>query len=295
MNIKPIKKLLVANRSEIAIRIMRSATELDINTVAIYSYEDRFALHRFKADEAYQVGKKGEPIRAYLDIEGIIKVAKACKVDAIHPGYGFLSENPQLARACEEAGILFVGPTVDTLLRLGDKTQARLIAEQAQVPVLGGSNAAIKSVEEGMKTAEDLGYPIILKAAHGGGGRGMRVVQTADDFKANFETAQRESLSAFGSPDIFVEKFITAARHIEVQLLGDHHGNLVHLYERDCSVQRRHQKVVEIAPAPNLKPEVREALCQAAPKLVNRFLTDVPEQSSFWLMPIPNRVLLHRS
>ncbi|MAT16530.1 MAG: pyruvate carboxylase, partial [Planctomyces sp.] len=270
MNVKPIKKLLVANRSEIAIRIMRSATELDISTVAIYSYEDRFALHRFKADEAYLVGKKGEPIRAYLDIPGIIKVAKACKVDAIHPGYGFLSENPQLARACEEAGILFVGPTVDTLERLGDKTQARLIAEKAGVPVLGGSSAAIKSIEEGMKTAEDLGYPVILKAAHGGGGRGMRVVQKAEEFKNHFETAQRESLSAFGSPDIFVEKFITAARHIEVQLLGDHHGNLVHLYERDCSVQRRHQKVVEIAPAPNLKSDVREALCQAAIDIGNQ-------------------------
>lgn len=267
MDVKPIKKLLVANRSEIAIRILRTANELDINTVAIYSYEDRFALHRFKADESYLVGKKGEPIRAYLDIEGIVQIAKDCNVDAIHPGYGFLSENPDLAKACEEAGILFIGPTPDTLIRLGDKTLARQLAEQADVPVLGGSSAAIQSTAEGMKTAESLGYPVILKAAHGGGGRGMRVVKTADEFASNFETAQRESMSAFGSPDIFVEKFVERARHIEVQLMGDAHGNLVHLYERDCSVQRRHQKVVELAPAPNLDPKTRDELCQAAIKI----------------------------
>jgi pyruvate carboxylase len=262
-----ITKLLVANRSEIAIRIFRSATELKIRTVAIYTHEDRYALHRFKADEAYMIGKPGEPIRAYLDIPAIIRIAKDCGADAIHPGYGFLSENPALARACEEAGITFVGPTVAILEQLGDKIQAREIAKQAGVPVLGGSSAPISSLEDGKKLASSLKYPVILKAAKGGGGRGMRVVNSPDDFASLFEQAQRESLNAFGSPDIFVEKFIPRPRHIEVQLLGDVHGNLVHLWERDCSVQRRHQKVVEIAPAPFLEPKVRNDICEAALKI----------------------------
>jgi pyruvate carboxylase len=261
---KKITKLLVANRSEIAIRVFRSAHELGVRTVAVYTHEDRFALHRFKADEAYLVGKPGEPIRAYLDIESIVSLAKRVGVDAIHPGYGFMSENPDLARACEREGIVFVGPTVDALEKLGDKTQARNIAQAANVPVLGGSSKAARTVADAEKTADKLGYPVILKAAKGGGGRGMRVVKEAKDFAAAFEQARRESLTAFGSPDIFVEKFVQRARHIEVQLLGDKHGNLVHLYERDCSVQRRHQKVVEIAPAPNLDANVRQALCDAA-------------------------------
>ena len=262
-----IRKLLVANRSEIAIRVFRSAYELGIKTVAIYAHEDRFALHRFKADEAYEVGQVGEPIKSYLDIDGIVSLAKRIGVDAIHPGYGFLSENPVFAQACADAGIIFVGPSVDVLNRLGDKTSAREIAKTAEVPVLGGSSAAIKELAEGLETAQSLGFPIILKAAHGGGGRGMRVVQTEDEFATLLEQAQRESLSAFGSSDIFVEKFISRARHIEVQLLGDQHGNLLHLYERDCSVQRRHQKVVEIAPAPNLDANVRQRLCDAAVKI----------------------------
>ncbi len=259
-----IKRLLVANRSEIAIRVFRSAHELGIRTVGVYTYEDRYALHRFKADEAYLIGKPGEPIRAYLDIDTIIALAKQHQIDAIHPGYGFLSENPDFARACKAAGIIFVGPRVETLERLGNKITARKIAHNASVPVLGGSGQAIAHVAEGRQTAEELAYPIILKAAHGGGGRGMRVVRDSKDFDESFEQAQRESLNAFGSPDIFVEKFIERARHIEVQLLGDKHGNLVHLFERDCSVQRRHQKVVEIAPAPQLDDSVRQALCEAA-------------------------------
>ena len=260
---KQIKKLLVANRSEIAIRVCRSAHELGIRTVAIYTHEDRFALHRFKADEAYRIGEPGEPIRAYLDIEAIVSLAKRIGVDAIHPGYGFLSENPEFAAACADAGIIFVGPTVSVLQQLGDKTAAREIAKKANVPVLGGSDA-IKSLDEGRSVADGLGYPIILKAAKGGGGRGMRVLQEPDEFNSVFEQAQRESLNAFGSPDVFIEKFIQRARHIEVQLMGDKHGNLVHLYERDCSVQRRHQKVVEIAPAPNLSANVRQGLLDAA-------------------------------
>lgn len=262
-----IRKLLVANRSEIAIRVFRSAYELGIRTVAIYAHEDRFALHRFKADEAYEVGHAGEPIKSYLDIDGIVSLAKRIGVDAIHPGYGFLSENPAFAQACADAGIIFIGPSIDVLNRLGDKTTAREIARAAEVPVLGGSSAAIRETEEGLKTARELGFPVILKAAHGGGGRGMRVVQSEDQFATSLEQAQRESLSAFGSSDIFVEKFISRARHIEVQLLGDQHGKLLHLYERDCSVQRRHQKVVEIAPAPNLDPAVRQSLCDSAVKI----------------------------
>jgi pyruvate carboxylase len=258
-----ITKLLVANRSEIAIRVFRSAHELGIRTVAIYAHEDRYALHRFKADEAYLIGQPGEPIRSYLNIPAIIAIAKQHGVSGIHPGYGFLSENPDLARACTEAGIIFVGPHVEALEQLGDKTFARNLAQKVKVPVLGGSDS-IASVEQGQQAAAKLGYPVMLKAAKGGGGRGMRVVHKAEDFAASFEQAQRESLSAFGSPDVFIEKYIAQASHIEVQLLGDKHGNLVHLFERDCSVQRRHQKVVEIAPAPNLDTGVRAALCDAA-------------------------------
>jgi pyruvate carboxylase len=261
---KPIRKLLVANRSEIAIRVFRSAHELGIRTVAIYSQEDRYALHRFKADEAYLVGKAGEPIRSYLDIESIVGLAAARGIDAIHPGYGFLSENPALARACGEAGITFVGPRVELLEKLGDKTAAREIAAKANVPILGGSEKAVSGLDEAKALAEKVGYPVILKAAHGGGGRGMRIVHKAEELANQLESAQREAAAAFGNGDVFIEKYIAQARHIEVQLLGDLHGNLVHLFERDCSVQRRHQKVVEIAPAPNLDPTLRTKLCEAA-------------------------------
>ena len=260
---KPFQKLLVANRSEIAIRVLRAATELGIRTVAIYTHEDRYALHRFKADESYCVGKPGEPIRAYLDIEALVALAVSVGADAIHPGYGFLSENPLLAEACESAGIKFVGPSSTTLRSLGDKTTARDIARKSNVPVLGGS-PPLGDAADGATAALALGYPVILKAAHGGGGRGMRVVRDPGQFVDQFEQARRESLNAFGSPDVFVERFIERARHIEVQILGDRQGNLIHLHERDCSVQRRHQKVVEIAPAPDLHPRIKQALCQAA-------------------------------
>ena len=261
---KEIKKLLVANRSEIAIRVFRSAHELGIRTVAIYSHKDRYALHRFKADEAYLIGDQEEPIRAYLDIEWIVGLARENQADAIHPGYGFLSENPDFARACEREGIIFIGPQVDVLERLGDKTAARKIAEKVGVPVLRGSEEAITDVIDGERQAGKVGYPVILKAAKGGGGRGMRVVGDPRDFPGAFEDARSESLSAFGSADVFIERFVQRARHIEVQLMGDEHGNLVHLYERDCSVQRRHQKVVEIAPALALDDKVRRSLHEAA-------------------------------
>ncbi len=300
---KRIKRLLAANRSEIAIRIFRSTHELGIRTVAMYSHEDRYAQHRFKADEAYEVGRPGEPIQAYLDIDAIVALAKKHDIDAIHPGYGFLSENPNLAQACDDARIIFVGPRVETLKKLGDKISARKIAERGGVPVLGGSADAIGDVEEGKRMAADIGFPVILKAAHGGGGRGMRVVRDLDEFDVAFEQSRRESLTAFGSPDIFVEKFIQRARHIEVQLLGDRHGNLVHLFERDCSVQRRHQKVVEIAPAPNLDPNVRQALCDAAVAIGNavdyanagtvEFLVDVDTNKFFFIEVNPRIQVEH--
>jgi len=261
---RPITKLLVANRSEIAIRVFRSAHELGIRTVAIYAHEDRFALHRFKADEAYLVGRPGEPLRSYLDIEAIVALATRHGVDAIHPGYGFLSENPDFAAACAKAGITFVGPRVELLRMLGDKTAARELARQAGVPILAGSAKPVTSQADALKIAKELGWPVILKAAHGGGGRGMRVVHGENELAVALESAQRESKTAFGSAAVFVEKFIQRARHIEVQLLGDLHGGLVHLFERDCSVQRRHQKVVEVAPAPHLDPTMREAICEAA-------------------------------
>ncbi|WFB35839.1 pyruvate carboxylase [Kiritimatiellota bacterium B12222] len=258
-----IKKLLVANRSEIAIRVFRSAHELGIRTVAMYSHEDRFSLHRFKADEAYQIGEAGEPIRNYLSIEKIITLAKERQVDAIHPGYGFLSENADFARRCRDEGILFIGPSPEMLDELGDKTAARNLAGRAGVPILSGSKKAVRSGKDALTQAEKLGFPVILKASMGGGGRGMRVVRAASELEHALEQAQSEALSAFGCADVFIEKFIERARHIEVQLLGDTHGNLVHLYERDCSVQRRHQKVVEIAPSPNLDPDLRKAICDA--------------------------------
>jgi pyruvate carboxylase len=262
--VRPIRKLLVANRSEIAIRVFRTAHELGIRTVAVYTHEDRFALHRFKADEAYFIGKPGEPIRSYLDIAGIIAVAREQEIDAIHPGYGFLSENPALVRACREAGVLFVGPREEILRQLGDKVVAREIAQKAGVPVLPGSSQPIATNEEAHALANQLGYPVIVKAAHGGGGRGMRVAQTPARLDDALEQARREAGAAFGNPDVFLERYIAGARHIEVQLIGDQHGGLVHLFERDCSLQRRHQKIIEIAPAPALEPGLRQRILDAA-------------------------------
>lgn len=263
-SVHPIRKLLVANRSEIAIRVFRTAHELGIRTVALYTHEDRFALHRFKADEAYPIGKPGEPIRSYLDIEAILALALEQQIDAIHPGYGFLSENPELARACRQADILFVGPREEILRQLGDKVVAREMARRANVPILAGSPEPITSNDEARTLAERLGYPVIVKAAHGGGGRGMRVATNATRLDDALDQARREAGTAFGNAAIFLEKYIARARHIEVQLLGDHHGGLVHLFERDCSLQRRHQKMVEIAPSLNLDPALRQRILDAA-------------------------------
>lgn len=262
-----MKKLLALNRSEIAIRILRAANELGLRTVAIYSQEDRLALHRFKADEAYLIGAGKGPVEAYLDVEGIVALAKEKGVDAIHPGYGFLSENPALARACDRAGITFVGPSAKLLELLGDKTAARRLAEEAGVPVVPGTQEPLTDFKRAEKIAAEIGYPLIIKAAFGGGGRGMRVVDKPADFAGLLEEARREAAASFGNDAVFIEKFVRRARHIEVQILGDRHDNIVHLYERDCSVQRRHQKVVEVAPAVSLDPAIRAGLAEAAIKL----------------------------
>ena len=300
---KPIQKLLVANRSEIAIRIFRAANELGLRTVAVYSKEDRLALHRFKADEAYQVGDGKGPVEAYLDIPAIVAVAKRTGADAVHPGYGFLSENPALARACEKAGITFVGPTPQLLELLGDKTAARGLAISAGVPVLPGTEKPVKSAEEAKKIAGEIGYPVMVKAAMGGGGRGMRVVRDESELEARLEEAQGEAKSAFGDAAVFLEKYLARARHLEVQILADAYGNLLHLWERDCSVQRRHQKVVEVAPAPNLPESVRTELCAAALELARKakyrnagtveFLYDVDAQKWYFIEVNPRIQVEH--
>ena len=231
-----MKKLLALNRSEIAIRILRAANELGLRTVAVYSQEDRLTLHRFKADEAYLIGEGKGPVEAYLDVEGIVALAKEKGVDAIHPGYGFLAENPALPRACERAGITFVGPGAPLLELLGDKTAARRLAQQAGIPCVPGTEEALRNPKQAEKAAAEIGYPLMVKAAFGGGGRGMRVVEQAADFAGKLEEAQREAGAAFGNDSVFLERFVRRARHIEVQILGDRHGNILHLYERDCSV-----------------------------------------------------------
>jgi pyruvate carboxylase len=268
------RKLLVANRSEIAIRVFRAATELGLRTVAIYAQEDRLAIHRFKADEAYVVGEGKGPVGAYLDIPSIITLAKEQGVDFIHPGYGFLSENAEFAKACAEAGITFVGPRVELLRKMGDKTAARALAQKVGVPVLPGTEDPIEDRAAALKTAKEIGFPLIIKAAFGGGGRGMRVVQRPGDLADLLDEAQGEAGRAFGNPAVFLERYIPRAKHIEVQILGDKHGNVVHLHERDCSVQRRHQKVIEIAPSVELDEKVRAELCEAAVKLCKEISYD---------------------
>ena len=265
-----IKKVLVANRGEIAIRIFRACTELHIRTVAIYSKEDTGAYHRYKADEAYLIGEGKKPIDAYLDIEGIIELAKRNDVDAIHPGYGFLSENIQFARRCEEEGIIFIGPKSDHLNMFGDKVQARTQAIKAGLPVIPGTDGPVDSVSEVENFASKHGFPFIIKASLGGGGRGMRIVRSENELREAYDRAKSEAKSAFGNDEVYVEKFIENPKHIEVQILGDESGNIIHLYDRDCSVQRRHQKVVEIAPSVSLTEDVREKICLAAVQLMEK-------------------------
>ena len=265
---KKIKTVLVANRGEIAIRVFRACNELGIRTIAIFSKEDTLSLHRNKADEAYQVGRGKGPVEAYLDIEDIMRIAHEHDVDAIHPGYGFLSENADLAKRCAEEGFIFIGPRVEHLIMFGDKVNARIQAKRAGIPMIPGSDGPISSVEEVYAFGKEHGYPVIIKAVNGGGGRGMRAVGTPEEVETAYALAKSEALKSFGNDEIYLEKYLKDPKHIEVQIMGDEHGEIVHLFERDCSVQRRHQKVVEMAPATFVKPELRKAICDAAVKLM---------------------------
>ena len=265
--IKKFKRILVANRGEIAIRIFRACREMGIRSVAIYSEEDKETLFRTKADESYQIGKGKSPVDAYLAIDEIIELAKSKGVDAIHPGYGLLSENQAFAKACEDAGIEFIGPTSYMMGALGDKIQSKLVAKKVNVPIIPGVEKNIENIEEAKEIAEHCGYPIMLKAAAGGGGRGMRIVRTPAELPNEFESAKSEAKKAFGIDDMFIEKYVEKPKHIEVQILGDKYGNIVHLYERDCSIQRRHQKVIEFTPALSITEEQRQAICADAIKI----------------------------
>jgi pyruvate carboxylase len=274
--VPPFSTIMAANRAEIAVRIMRAATELNVGTVAIYAAEDRYSQHRWGADRSFllrqpegSASSGSSPIQSYLDIQQIIGIAKEAKVDAIHPGYGFLSESHEFAQACEDAGIVFVGPTVDNLKRFSDKTAARQAAIDCGVPVVPGSDGALETKEQVVEFVQEIGLPVILKASMGGGGKGMRVVRAMEDLVPSFEIASREALASFGDGSVFVERFIDRPRHIEVQILGDGTGNVVHLWERDCSVQRRHQKVVEMAPAWSLPAELRSRLHEYAIRLTS--------------------------
>ncbi|MES2997068.1 MAG: pyruvate carboxylase [Verrucomicrobiota bacterium] len=296
-------KLMAANRGEIAIRIFRAATELGLRTVSIFAEEDRFSIHRFKADEAYQLDKSKGPVGAYLDVEGIVALAKSKGVTMIHPGYGFLSENAGFARACAREGIIFVGPSPDLLENMGDKTAARTLAHKFNVPTLPGTENPIIDPDQALTVAHEIGFPLIIKAAFGGGGRGMRVVEKPSQLPGLLAEAQNEALNAFGNSAVFLERYISRAKHIEVQILGDQHGNVVHLYERDCSVQRRYQKVVEVAPAVNLDPKVRKELCDAAVSLAKgigynnagtvEFLYDMDKNDWFFIEMNPRIQVEH--
>lgn len=267
ISIRPFQSVLVANRGEIAIRVFRACDELGLRTLGIYSQEDKTALHRYKADETYLVGEDRAPLQAYLAIDEILTIARRHGADAIHPGYGFLSENPAFARACEAAGIAFIGPPAGLLERMGDKVTARETARSLSIPVIPGTREALPDAGAAAAAAAEIGYPVILKAAFGGGGRGMRVAANERELRELFEAATREAEGAFGRGDLFLEKYLVGPRHIEVQVLADGHGHVVHLFERDCTVQRRHQKVIEESPSPALTPALRAEMGAAAVRL----------------------------
>src|SRR5580692_5167382 len=298
-----IRSLLVANRGEIAIRVMRAANELGLRTVAVYSHEDRFSLHRTKADEAYQVGVGKGPVEAYLDIADILRVAREAQVDAVHPGYGFLAENPDFGEACAAAGIIFIGPRPQTMRVLGNKVSARDLAVSAGVDVMPATGPLPQDPAAAALLAQGIGYPLMLKASWGGGGRGMRVVETAAQLAELVPLARREAHAAFGNDEVYLEKLVRRARHVEVQILGDEHGTLVHLYERDCTVQRRNQKVVERAPAVFLDEVQRAALCAAGLKIARaasyvnagtvEFLQDADSQRFYFIEVNPRIQVEH--
>ncbi len=300
--LKNLKRLLVANRGEIAVRILRAASELNVRTVAMFTFEDRYSLHRFKADEAYQIGDGESALKPYLDIEGIISLAKQHQIDAIHPGYGFLSENPQLARRCREEGIIFVGPEPEVMEALGDKVTAKRIAREAGLPVIEDSQVALTNYDITLEEARRIGFPVMVKAASGGGGRGMRVVKTESELQQAFSEAKSEAGKAFGDDTLFLEKYIQDPKHIEIQIMADNHGNILHLFERDCSVQRRFQKVVEVAPAPHLSQEIKDKLYNYALTITSKvnynnvgtveFLID-PENNIFFIEVNPRIQVEH--
>jgi pyruvate carboxylase len=295
----PFSRILVANRGEIAIRVFRTATELGLHTVAIYSHEDRYALHRFKADESYLVGAGRSPVEAYLAIDDVIRIAKDAGVDAIHPGYGFLSENPTFAQACRDNGLVFVGPATGTMRRFGNKVAARELAVSANIPVMPASGPLPPEIGRSREIAQELGFPLMLKASWGGGGRGMRIVRALEDVEPMVSAARQEAAAAFGNDEVYFERYVGRARHVEVQILGDSHGNVIHLGERDCSIQRRHQKVVEQAPARGLTRATRDALCEAAVTLGRavdydnagtvEFLVDV-DTDAFYFIEVNPRI-----
>lgn len=262
-----IKKVLVANRGEIAIRIFRACTEIGLRTVGVYTFEDRYSLHRYKADESYQIGEDDNPLKPYLDIQEIIRVAKANKVDAIHPGYGFLSENATFAQACADNGIIFIGPKVSVLKSLGDKITAKEVAVANDIPIIRSNEQPLENIDIALTEAENIGYPVMLKAASGGGGRGMRVIRTPEELKKSYPESRREAGNAFGDDTVFLEKYVENPKHIEIQIMADNHGNIVHLYERDCSVQRRYQKVIEFAPSMDLDETIKDKLYDYAIKI----------------------------
>lgn len=257
-----LRKVLIANRGEIAVRIIRACAEMGIRSVAIYADADRYSLHVKKADEAYSLGP--DPVAGYLNIHGIVNLALQTGCDAIHPGYGFLAENPEFAAVCERRDITFIGPSADVILRMGDKTEARKAMIEAGIPVTPGTNDNLADLEEALTVAERIGYPIMLKATSGGGGRGIRRCDSVDDLRRNYDRVISEATKSFGRADVFMEKCVVNPKHIEVQVLADNHGNCIHLYERDCSIQRRNQKLIEIAPSPQLDEAQRQYLCGLA-------------------------------
>ena len=291
-----IQKILIANRGEIAVRIIRACKEMGITSVAIYSDADRYALHVKKADESYFIGN--DPLSGYLNAHRIVNLAVTARCDAIHPGYGFLSENPELAAICKRRGIKFIGPDSTVIKKMGDKIEARKAMIEAGVPVIPGSDGNIKDLEEAKKIAKDIGYPVMLKATNGGGGRGIRRCDNEKELNSNYDRVISEATKAFGSPEVFIEKCVLHPKHIEVQVIADQHGNAIHLYERDCSVQRRNQKLIEIAPSPQLNDEQREyigALAVKAAKAVNyenagtvEFLLD--KENNFYFMEMNTRL-----
>ena len=291
-----ISKILVANRGEIAVRIVRACAELGITSAAIYSDADRNALHVKKADEAYNVGP--DPVGGYLNAHRIVNLAVSSGCDALHPGYGFLSENPLIAEICARRGILFIGPSAEVIRRMGDKIAARQCMIATGIPVVSGSDASLKDLQEAVVLGKRIGYPVMLKATNGGGGRGIRRCDNEDELRRNFERVVSEATKAFGSADVFMEKFVASPRHIEVQILGDRFGNVVHLFERDCSIQRRHQKLVEIAPSPQLSEAQRTQVCDLAVRAARavgyqnagtvEFLLD--PQDNFYFMEMNTRL-----